>query len=110
MVDARCRLCAAATRSLPSRFLFAVDDGRGDVSGALLILVIGLLIMIMDGSWLAVRAWAFRSRWTDAVDCCSILRTSSCAASQGSGAWHVRDFASWATGIPGVRAITLPQR
>jgi precorrin-3B synthase len=103
-------LCASRQlANLPSRFLFAVDDGRGDVSGTHFDL--GYRAVDHDQGWLLVGGsdQGLPVLATNAVDRLIDLAQQFLRASQGSGAWHVRDLASWAMSIPGVHHITLPQ-
>jgi precorrin-3B synthase len=93
---------------LPSRFLLAIDDGRGDVSG--MPFDLGYRAVDPDQGWLLIggSGWGLPVSATDAVEMLLDLAHQFLEASQGSGGvWHVRDLASWATGIAGVRAITL---
>jgi precorrin-3B synthase len=109
VVELDARLCAQPQlANLPSRFLFAVDDGRGDVSGAHFDL--GYRAVDHDQGWLLVGSsdWGVPVLATDALDLLIDLAQQFLRASQGSGAWHVRDLANWATNIPGVRHIRLP--
>jgi precorrin-3B synthase len=102
-------LCAAPRlASLPGRFLFAVDDGRGDVSGTPFDL--GYRAVDHDQGWLLIggSGRGLPVSATDAVEMLLDLAHQFLEASQGSrGVWHVRDLANWATGIADVRAITL---
>jgi precorrin-3B synthase len=109
VVELDARLCAQPQlANLPSRFLFAVDDGRGDVSGAHFDL--GYRAVDHDQGWLLVGSsdWGVPVLATDALDLLIDLAQQFLRASQGSGAWHVRDLAGWAMSIPGVRASKLP--
>jgi precorrin-3B synthase len=94
---------------LPSRFLFAVDDGRGDVSGASLDL--GYRALDHDQGWVLVGS-AHRgvpAAAADAVPMLLELAHRFLTASQGSSnIWHVRDLPEWPLTIPGVHAIDLP--
>jgi precorrin-3B synthase len=108
VVELDAGLCAQPQlASLPSRFLFAVDDGRDDVSGAHFDL--GYRAVDHDEGWLLVGGsdWGLPVSATDAVDLLLDLAHQFVRASQGSSVWHVRDLASWATSIVGVRAIKL---
>jgi precorrin-3B synthase len=109
VVDLDAGLCASRQlANLPSRFLFAVDDGRGDVSETHFDL--GYRAVDHDQGWLLIGGSdrGLPVSTTDAVDLLLDLAHQFLRASQGSGAWHVRDHASWATNIPGVRASKLP--
>lgn len=93
--DLDARLCAdPRLAALPGRFLFAVDDGRGDVVGT------GFDVAIVaagDGSALVLaggpeRAW--RVVTGRAVDLVLDLAREFLATRErlGSGAWHVREL------------------
>ena len=102
-------LCAdPRLANLPSRFLFAVDDGRGDVSGTKFDL--GYRAIDHDYGWLLVGG----SQQGVLVSADVVVETlldlahRFLAAGQGAGhVWHVRDLANWATTVPGIRAIDL---
>ncbi len=103
-------LCAEPRlASLPSRFLFAVDDGHGDVSGAPFDLGYqavdhGHGWVLLDG---AERGFFVPVR--DAVPTLLELAHRFLTASQElDHVWHVRDLAHWAATVPGVRAAELP--
>jgi precorrin-3B synthase len=102
-------LCAAPRlANLPSRFLFVVDDGSGDVSGTPFDL--GYRAVDHDRGWLLVggSGRGLPVLAGDAVEMLLDLAHQFLRASEGSGGvWHVRDLSSWATSIAGVRAITL---
>jgi precorrin-3B synthase len=96
--------------SLPSRFLFAVDDGRGDVGGTPFDL--GYQAVDHLHGWVllggAERGLCVPAR--DAVPTLLELAHRFLTARQGFGhVWHVRDLADWATTVPGVRAVKLPR-
>jgi precorrin-3B synthase len=96
--------------NLPSRFLFAVDDGRGDLSRTPVDL--GYLAVDHDQGWLLVggSGCGLSVSAGTAVEMLLDLAGQFLRASRGSaGVWHVRDLSSWATSLPGVRAIGLPQ-
>jgi precorrin-3B synthase len=103
------KLCAdPLLANLPSRFLFAVDDGRGDVSGTKFDL--GYRAIDHDSGWLLVGG----SQWGVLVSADVVVETlldlahRFLAAGQRAGdVWHVRDLANWATTVPGIRAIDL---
>jgi precorrin-3B synthase len=105
-------LCAEPRlASLPSRFLFAVDDGHGDVSGAPFDL--GYQAVDHDHGWVllggADRGFLVPVR--DAVPTLLELAYRFLTASQElDHVWHVRDLAHWAATVPGVRVAELPQR
>jgi precorrin-3B synthase len=104
-------LCGEPTlANLPSRFLFAVDDGRGDVSGVSFDL--GYWAVDHDHGWLLVGGadLGIPVLTGDAVTRLVDLACQFLAASRRSGeVWHVRDLPSWAISLPGVRAIRLPE-
>ena len=96
--------------SLPSRFLFAVDDGRGDVSG--IPFDLGYQAVDHHHGWVllggAERGLCVPAR--DAAPTLLELAHRFLTASQGfDHVWHVRDLADWATTVPGVRAVKLPR-
>jgi precorrin-3B synthase len=104
------RLCASPRlASLPSRFLFAIDDGRGDLSRTPVDL--GYRAVDHDRGWLLVggSGWGVPVSARDAVEKLLDLAQGFLRVSHGSGGvWHVRDLSSWAGSIAGGRAITLP--
>jgi precorrin-3B synthase len=104
-------LCASPRlASLPSRFLFAIDDGRGDLGGTPFDL--GYQAVDHDQGWLLIggSAWGLPVSTRDAIDKLLDLAHRFLRASHGSdGIWHVRDLSSWARSIAGVRAIKLPR-
>ena len=96
--------------SLPSRFLFAVDDGRGDVSA--IPFDLGYQAVDHHHGWVllggAERGLCVPAR--DAAPTLLELAHRFLTASQGfDHVWHVRDLADWATTVPGVRAVKLPR-
>jgi precorrin-3B synthase len=105
------RLCAEPElAALPSRFLFAVDDGRGDLSD--MSFDLGYRAADHDHGWLLVggAGLGIPVSVDDAVALLLDLAHQFLAASQGCGeAWHVRDLPGWASGLPATRVITLPQ-
>jgi precorrin-3B synthase len=105
------RLCAEPElAALPSRFLFAVDDGRGDLSD--MSFDLGYRAVDHDHGWLLVggAGLGIPVSVDDAVALLLDLARQFLAASQGSGeAWHVRDLPGWASGLPATRVITLPR-
>jgi precorrin-3B synthase len=93
---------------LPSRFLFAIDDGRDDVGGGFFDL--GFRAIDHDLGWLMVSGWGWGLQVSarDAVEQLLDLAHQFLTASEGvGGVWHVRDLSSWATSLPGVRATGL---
>ena len=95
---------------LPSRFLFALDDGRGDVSGAPFDL--GYRAVDHDHGWVLVGgdALGIAVSAADAVELLLDLVHQFLAAIRGHGeVWHVRDLPAWARSLHGVRTIELPQ-
>jgi precorrin-3B synthase len=104
------RLCAEpGLASLPSRFLFALDDGRGDVSGASFDL--GYQAIDNDHGWVLMgdTTLGIAVSAVDAVEMLLDLAQQFLAASQRSGGvWHVRDLPDWASRLQAVRTIELP--
>jgi precorrin-3B synthase len=103
-------LCAEPRlASLPSRFLFAVDDGRGDVSAAPFDL--GYRAVDHDYGWVLLGG-AERGLFVPARDAVPTLLELAhrflTASQEFDRVWHVRDLAHWPTTVPGVRAIRLP--
>ena len=102
-------LCAAPRlANLPSRFLFVVDDGSGDVSGTSFDL--GYRAVDHDRGWLLVggSGRGLPVAAGDAIEMLLDLAHQFLRASKGSGGvWHVRDLSSWVRSIAGIRAITL---
>ena len=95
--------------SLPTRFLFVVDDGRGDVSGRPFDL--GYRAVDHDHGWLLLGAadLGMSVPASCAADMLLALAREFLAASRQSGdVWHVRELRSWTTSVPGVRTISLP--
>lgn len=104
-------LCASPRlASLPSRFLFALDDGRDDVSGRAFDL--GYRAIDHDLGWLLVggSGWGLEVSARNAVEQLLDLAHQFLRASErGGGVWHVRDLSSWATSLPGVGDTGLPR-
>ena len=104
-------LCAEPRlASLPSRFLFAVDDGRTDVSAAPFDL--GYRAVDHDHGWVLLGGaeWGMFVTARDAVPTLLELAHRFLTASQKfDQVWHVRDLAHWVTTVPAVRAIELPR-
>jgi precorrin-3B synthase len=104
-------LCAEPELArLPSRFLFAIDDGRGDVSG--MSFDLGYRAVDHDHGWLLVGAASLGIPVSagDAVASLLDLAHKFLTASQRSGeVWHVRDIPRWAGSLPGARVIRLPR-
>jgi precorrin-3B synthase len=103
-------LCATPRlANLPSRFLFAVDDGRGDLSR--MPFDLGYRTVDRDQGWLLVggSGWGLPVSAGTAVEMLLDLAEQFLTASRRSGGvWHVRDLPSWAMSITGLRAIALP--
>jgi precorrin-3B synthase len=105
-------LCAEpGLAALPSRFLFAVDDGRGDVSG--LSFDLGYRAVDHDHGWLVVDGGARLGIPASVDNAVAMLLDLACqfmaASRRSGGVWHVRDLPSWARSLPGGRAIGLPR-
>jgi precorrin-3B synthase len=104
-------LCAdSGLASLPSRFLFALDDGRGDVSGVPFDL--GYRAIDHDHGWVLIGGvdLGVLVPADDAVDMLLDLARQFLIASQRSGAvWHVRDLPDWARRHSGARTLQVPQ-
>jgi precorrin-3B synthase len=94
---------------LPSRFLFALDDGRGDLSGVSFDL--GYRAVDDDHGWVLIGSGplGIGVSATDAVELLLDLARQFLAAAQRYGdVWHVRDLPAWASNLHGVRTIELP--
>jgi precorrin-3B synthase len=103
-------LCAQPKlANLPGRFLFAVDDGRGDISGTQFDM--GYRSVDHHHGWVLLGD-AHLGKLVPAADAIELLLDLAhqfLAASRGSrDAWYVRDLAGWAASVPGVRALDLP--
>jgi precorrin-3B synthase len=104
------KLCAQPRLAgLPGRFLFAVDDGRGDIGGTQFDL--GYRAVDHDHGWVLLGS-AGLGKLVPAADAVTVLLDFAhqfLAASRGSrDVWHVRDLPGWAASVPGVRAVDLP--
>ena len=110
VVDLDTRLCAdPRLANLPTRFLFVVDDGRGDVSSKSFDL--GYRAVDHDHGWLMLGAadLGIPVPTSQAVDMLLALAREFLTASRLSGdVWHVRELPSWTTSVPGVRTLNLP--
>jgi precorrin-3B synthase len=103
-------LCAQPKLAhLPGRFLFAVDDGRGDISGTQFDLAYRSVdhdhgwVLLGDDTRLGKLVPA-----ADAIEALLDLAHKFLAASRGSrNVWHVRDLAGWAASVPGVHLVNL---
>jgi precorrin-3B synthase len=104
-------LCAeSGLASLPSRFLFALDDGRGDVSG--MPFDLGYRATDHDHGWVLIGGadLGVPVPAADAVEMLLDLARQFLTASQRSGAvWHVRDLPDWARRYPGTHTLQVPQ-
>ncbi len=109
--DLDASLCAdPRLAALPGRFLFAVDDGRGDVVG----MGFDVAIVATGSDTAAVLAGGRERGWRvesgRAVDLALDLAREFLATRQrlGSGAWHVRELGV-PLGPPGDTALSLPR-
>jgi precorrin-3B synthase len=96
--------------SLPSRFLFAVDDGRGDVSS--MPFDLGYRAVDHHHGWVLLGGAerGLRAPARDAVPTLLELAHRFLTSSQEfDHVWHIRDLADWAMTVPGVRAVELPR-
>jgi precorrin-3B synthase len=104
-------LCAAQQLApLPGRFLFAIDDGRGDVSE--MSFDLGYRAIDHDHGWLLIGGGMLGIRVAagNAVGRLLDLAQQFLAARQRSGdVWHVRDLPSWMASLPGSRTINAPR-
>jgi precorrin-3B synthase len=93
--------------NLPSRFLFAIDDGRGDVTGASFDL--GYRAVDQNQGWVLIGgAFGIAVLQADAVALLLDLAHQFLAASRrAGGVWHVRDLPEWMRSLHGVRTTEL---
>ena len=97
------------SQTCPRRFLFVVDDGRGDVSGKSFDL--GYRAVDHDHGWLMLGAadLGIPVPASRAADMLLALAQEFLTVSRLSGdVWHVRELPSWTTSVPGVRTLNLP--
>ncbi len=103
-------LCAEPElATLPRRFLFAIDDGRGDLGG--IPFDLGYRAIDHDHGWLLIGGGGFGLPVAagNAVEMLLDLAQQFLEASHRSGGvWHVRELSSWVASLPGVRGIELP--
>jgi precorrin-3B synthase len=104
-------LCAQPQLArLPGRFLFAVDDGRGDISGMQFDLA--YRSVDHDRGWVLLGGAARLGKPVPAADAIEVLLDLAhqfLAAGRGlRDVRHVRDLAGWAASVPGVHAVDLP--
>ena len=93
---------------LPSRFLFVIDDGRGDVSG--MPFDLGYRAVDHDHGWLLIGGGdqGIPVTAVHAVEQLLDLAKQFLAASRRSvDVWHVRDLSNWIANLPGTRAIDM---
>ena len=104
-------LCAdPVLASLPSRFLFALDDGRGDVSATSFDL--GYRAVDHDHGWVLIGSAARGLAVSADVSVKIMLDLAHqflAAKQRSSDVWHIRDLPGWAGSVPGVRRIALPR-
>ena len=103
-------LCARPRlASLPSRFLFAIDDGRGDLSETKFDL--GYRAIDQDHGWLLIGS-SMRGVVVAAEDSVKALlglaHRSLPDAARALDTWPVRDRANLARTVPGVPTVNLP--
>ena len=94
-----------ALAHLPGRFLFVIDDGRGDVTGREFDL--GYRSIDARHGYVLVGGpeRGFAVPVEQAVDRLISLARDFAAARQDSGVWHVRELPEWVAGIDGLAAI-----
>ena len=100
---------------LPGRFLFVLDDGRGDVAGRAFDLGYRALdgvngVLLVGGGELG-----FPVPVREAVDALVQLARDFAVARRASGAWHVRELPGWTATVEGLgptdgRAADPPQQ
>lgn len=110
VVQLNAGLCAdPRLAALPSRFLFALDDGRGDVSGAPFDL--GYRAVDHDYGWalLGSQDLGIPVATSAAVETMLDLARQFLAVSEPlSDVWHVHDLPRWVSSLRQARTIALP--
>jgi precorrin-3B synthase len=110
VVELDAGLCAhPRLAALPSRFLFALDDGRGDVSEAPFDL--GYRAVDHDYGWVLLGGpdLGIPVATGAAVETLlDLARQFLSASEQSGGVWHVHDLPSWVQSLQQVQTITLP--
>ena len=93
-----------ALAALPGRFLFVLDDGRGDVVD--LAFDLGYQATGPDAGMVLVGSppCGFPVQAADAGPALLRLARDFLRARRASGAWHVRELPAWVTGL-GLRAV-----
>lgn len=97
-------LAEPALAELSGRFLFGLDDGRGDVSA----LEPDLGYRALDerrGVLLVGHDRGFDVPVADAVATLVALALAFAAAARPRGAWRVRDLPGWVASLPGLRPV-----
>ncbi len=96
-----------ALASLSGRFLFGLDDGRGDVVA----LQPDLTYLATDGErgLLLVGGRGREVAAGDAVAALVALALDFAAAAGPVGAWRASDLPGWSAGLAGWRPVTLPE-
>lgn len=97
-----------ALAQLPGRFLFALDDGRGDVVSRPFDL--GYRALDTGSGLLLVGAadLGFPISVDRVVPRLLELARNFTDARRESGAWHVRDLRAWRAELPGLRVVAAP--
>lgn len=91
---------------LSGRFLFALDDGRGDL--AALEPDLGYRALDAGAGLVLVGDRGRRVAATEAVAVLLDLARSFLTAAAPTGAWRVRDLPGWADALPGLRPVPRP--
>lgn len=95
-----------ALASLSGRFLFGLDDGRGDVVALRPDLT--YLATDADRGWLLVAGLGRQVLVQDAVAALVALALDFVAAAGPSDAWRVADLAGWSAGLAGLEPVSVP--
>lgn len=95
-----------ALADLSGRFLFGLDDGRGDVVA--LRPDLGYLAQDAEHGLLLVGDRGRPVRAAEAVDALVALALDFVTAARTSGAWRVADLPAWAAGLEDLEPVTLP--
>jgi len=97
-----------ALAGLSGRFLFGLDDGRGDVCGLQPDLTY-LATTKEHGLLLVGGQHAAPVSLSGAVAALTGYARSFAAAAAASGAWRVRDLPGWVAALPGLRPVHPPE-
>jgi precorrin-3B synthase len=103
----RALMAEPALADLPGRFLFVVDDGRGDVAS--LAFDLGFRAVDAESGVVLVGGTSHGLRVTaaDAVPVLIDLARQFLRVRRASGSWHVRELPRWVGGLPCVVEVDL---